>query len=129
MCSKDGLVFYILLTNVEPCYRFKEILKKEGYLNNYKKEKRLESSIEKARIIPNSDCKPNESIPHAYRVRSQTNPNKQYLVTWYHTNFIACDCPWSIRDNICKHAIKVDWLYSSLGDSNPLLDQDPTLNS
>jgi hypothetical protein len=23
----------------------------------------------------------------------------------------------------------VDWLYSSLGDSNPLLDQDTTLNS
>ena len=23
----------------------------------------------------------------------------------------------------------MDWLYSSLGDSNPLLDQDPTLNS
>jgi hypothetical protein len=23
----------------------------------------------------------------------------------------------------------VDWLYSSLGDSNPLLDQDATLNS
>jgi hypothetical protein len=39
-------LFYILLTIVEPCYRFKEILKKEGYLNNYKKEKQLESSIE-----------------------------------------------------------------------------------
>jgi hypothetical protein len=122
-------LFYILLTNVEPCYRFKEILKKEGYLNNYKKEKQLESSIEKARRIPDSDCKPHESISHAYWVRSQTKPNKKYLVTWYRTNFIACDFPWSIHNNICKHAIKVDWLYSSLGDSNPLLDQDATLNS
>jgi hypothetical protein len=42
-------LFYIFLTNVEPCYQFKEILKKEWYLNNYKKEKHLESSIKKDR--------------------------------------------------------------------------------
>ena len=42
-CSRmmDWLI-YVLLTNVEPCYHFKEILKKEGFLNNYKKEKQLE---------------------------------------------------------------------------------------
>ena len=38
----DWLI-YVLLINVEPFYRFKEILKREGYLNNYKKEKLLES--------------------------------------------------------------------------------------
>lgn len=35
-----------LLTTVEPCYRFKKILKEEGFLNNYKREKKLESSVE-----------------------------------------------------------------------------------
>ena len=40
-------LLYMLLTSVEPCYRFKAILKKEGYLNNYKKEKQFESSVEK----------------------------------------------------------------------------------
>ena len=40
-------LLYTLLTSVEPCYRFKEILKKEGYLNNYKKKKQFESSVEK----------------------------------------------------------------------------------
>jgi hypothetical protein len=74
-------LFYILLKNVEPCYRFKEILKEKGYLNNYKKEKQLESSIEKDRRIPDSDCSPHESISHAYWVRSQSKPDKQYLVT------------------------------------------------
>ena len=103
----DWLI-YVLLINVEPFYRFKEILKREGYLNNYKKEKLLESSSERAKIIPDSDCFPHESISHAYWVRSQTTPDSQYLVTnWYHPNFMACDCPWAVRGNVCKHAIKV----------------------
>jgi len=78
-------LFYILLTIVEPYYWFKEILKKEGYLNNYKKEKQLESSIEKARRILDSDFKPHEIISNVYWVRSKTKPNKKYLFTWYHT--------------------------------------------
>ena len=67
----DWLI-YVLLINVEPFYRFKEILKREGYLNNYKKEKLLESSSKRAKTIPNSDCCPHESIYHAYWVRIQT---------------------------------------------------------
>jgi hypothetical protein len=93
------------------------------------KEKQLESSMEKARRILDSDCCHHESISHAYWVRSQTKCDKKYLVTWYRTNFIACDCPWSICGNICKHAIKVNWLYYHLGDSNSLLDHDAIPNS
>ena len=37
---------------------------------------------------------------------------------------MACDCPWFIRGNICKHAIKVGWLYFSTRDSCTLLDND-----
>ena len=122
-------LLYILLTNVEPYYRFKEILTAEGYLNNYRKEMQLESSMEKARRIPDSDCCPHESILHAYWVRSQSKCDKQYLVTWYRTNFIACDCPWSIRGNICKHAIKVNLLYCPSDDSNSLLVHDAIPNS
>jgi hypothetical protein len=122
-------LLYILLINVEPYYRFKEILKKEGYLNNYRKEKQYESSMEKARRIPDSDCCLHESISHSYWVMSQTKCDKKYLVTWYRTNFITCDCPWSIRGNICKHAIKVNWLYYPSGDSNSLLDHDAIPNS
>ena len=89
----------MLLTIVEPCYWFKEILKKEGYLNNYKKEKKFESSVEKARRIPNNDCFPHESTPQTYWVRSQSINNKKYLVNWYRTDFIVCEFPWSIRGN------------------------------
>ena len=74
-----GWLLYMLLTSVEPCYRFKEILKKEGYLNNYKKEKQFESSVEKARRIPNNDCFPHESTPQVYWVRSQNIPTKNTL--------------------------------------------------
>ena len=119
-------LLYVLLTNVEPVYRFKGILKGEGYLNNYRKEKQLESSMEREKRIPDSDCFPHESISHAYWVRSQTNPHKKYLVTWYRANFIACDCPWSICDKMFKHAIKVDWLYLPLGDSILVPDHDTT---
>ena len=106
-------LLYQLLKNVEPYYRFRDILKEAGYLNNYKKEKVFESSMEKAKQIPDSDCWPHESISNGYWVRSQTNRDKKYLVTWYRMNIIGCDCPWSLRGNTCKHAIKVNWLYFS----------------
>jgi hypothetical protein len=57
---------YVLLIHVESHYRFKYILKQEGYLNNHKKEKLFESSMEKARSILDDDCWPHESISHAY---------------------------------------------------------------
>ena len=122
-------LLYMLITNVEPCYRFKEILKEEGYLNNYKKEEQFESSMEKARRIPDSDCCPHESTPRAYWVRSQTNRDKKYLVNWYRTNFVACECPWSIRGNICKHAIKVDWLYFNSGNPASLFHRDAVVDT
>lgn len=59
-------MFYTLIKHVEPFYRFKEILKKEGYMNNHKKEMQLESTMEKARGIPDNDCMHHESISHAY---------------------------------------------------------------
>jgi hypothetical protein len=34
-----GWLLYMLLIHVELYYRFKDILKEEGYLNNHKKEK------------------------------------------------------------------------------------------
>ena len=37
---------------------------------------------------------------------------------------MACDCPWSIHGNICKHNIKVGCLYFSLKDTYRLLDDD-----
>ena len=80
-CSRRmDWLFYTLLKNVEPCYRFKEILKKEGYYNNHKKEMQLESSMEKARRIPDSDCRPHESISHAYWVRIQRKHDNEYLI-------------------------------------------------
>ena len=39
---------------------------------------------------------------------------------------MACDFPWSILGNVCKHAIKVSWLYFSSSDSDILLDDDAT---
>ena len=40
-----------------------------------------------------------------------------------------CECPWSIRGNICKHAIKVNWLYFHLGNSKSLFGQDAMANT
>jgi len=122
-------LLYMLLTSVEPCYRYKEILKEEGYLNNYRREKQVESSMDRARRIPDTDCCPHESTPHAYWVRSQTNRDKEYLVKRYTTNFTVCECPWSIRGNICKHAIKVNWLFFHSSESYPLLHQDTLANT
>ena len=85
--------------------------------------------MQRAKIIADSDCFPHENISHANWVTSQTNRDEKYLVTWYRTNFIAFDFPWSICGNICKHAIKVDWLYFPLGVTNPVLDHDATLAS
>ena len=99
-------LLYMLLTSVEPCYQFKAIFKKEGYLNNYKKQ--FESSMEKAIKIPDDDCFLHESTPQAYWVRIQSIHNKKYLVNWYCAYFIVCEFPWFILGNIFKHAIKVN---------------------
>jgi hypothetical protein len=55
-------------------------LKKEAYLNNYRKRKQYESSMENARRIPDSGCFLHEIISHAYWVRIQTKCDKKYLV-------------------------------------------------
>ena len=104
-------------------------LKKEGYLNNYKKEKQFESSVEKTSRIPNGDCCPHESTTHAYWVRNQIDRNKRYLVTWYRTDFIACECPWSTHGNICKHAIKINWLYLHTTNLESVINQDALGNT
>ena len=63
-------LLYQLLKNVEPYYQFRDILQEGGYLNNYRKEKQFESSIERAKRIPDTDCWAHENISHAYWVRS-----------------------------------------------------------
>lgn len=40
-----------------------------------------------------------------------------------------CYFPWPIHENICKHAIKVEWLYFFSMDSNTILDQGATPSS
>ena len=89
----------------------------------------LESSMEKARRILDSDCRLYESISHAYWVRSQSNTHKEYLIICHCTNFITRNCPWYFSGNISKHAIKLYWLHSSLMDSKPLLDLQTTPNT
>ena len=37
---------------------------------------------------------------------------------------MSCYCPWDVRGSICRHAIKVGWLYFSTRDSCTLLDND-----
>lgn len=53
----------------------------------------------------------------------------QYLVTCHRTNFITCDCPWSICGSIFKRAIKVGWLYSCSMASNSLLKHHTVTDS
>ena len=85
-------LLYQLLKNVEPYYQFRDILQEGGYLNNYRKEKQFESSMERAKRIPNTDCWAHENISHAYWVRIQTNHDKKYLVTRFRMDFIVCEC-------------------------------------
>ena len=85
--------------------------------------------MEKASRISDNDCFPHESTTRAYWVRSQTDCNKRYLVTWYRTYFIACECPWSTRGNICKHAIKIYWLYFHSVNLESLINQDTVGNA
>ena len=85
--------------------------------------------MEKASRISDNDCFPHESTTHAYWVRSQMDHNKRYLVTWYRTDFIACECPWSTHGNICKHAIKINWLYFHSRNLESLINQDTVGNT
>ena len=62
-------------------------------------------------------------------MRIQSIPNKKYLINWYRTDFIVCECPWSIHGNICKHAIKVNWLYFNSSNLEPFCHHDVMANT
>jgi hypothetical protein len=54
---------YELLTNAEPYYQFKEIIK-EGYITNYKKDKKFETWMERPRKILESLLVASEYLSH-----------------------------------------------------------------
>ena len=53
--------------------------------------------MEKEKIILDSDCSPHSQMSHAFWMTSHYKVNKKYPVTCHRTNFITCDCPWSIH--------------------------------
>jgi len=104
----DWLI-YTLLKRVELYYWNMSRLKKYGFINNYRLEHIIETSIEKAKHIPDDHCVPHDEIQNYYWVQSQSSL-KKYLVVYSNQTFSSCDCPWAMRGNICKHVIKVSML-------------------
>ena len=111
-CSRrmDWLIFS-LLKRVEPFFVHRNYLKESGFLTNWKKERYLETSLEKSRRIPNNDVSPHDIVEGAYMVISQIDRAKNYIVSTSAANGLVCDCPWALRGNTCKHALKVSALY------------------
>ena len=93
---------YTLLKRVELYYWNIACQKKAGFANNYKLEHMLETSMEKAKIIPDHHCILHADIQNSYWVQSQSSL-KTYLVIYSDQGFSSCDYLWAMKGNFCKH--------------------------
>ena len=116
----DWLIFCLLM-RVEPFFVHRNYLKESGFLTNWKKERYLETSLEKSRRIPDNDVSPRDIVEGAYMVISQTDAAKYYIVSTSIASGLVCDCPWALRGNTCKHVLKVSALY---GICNEITQED-----
>lgn len=107
---------YTLLKRVELYYWNIARQKKAGFANNYKLEHMLETSMEKAKIIPDHHCILHADIQNSYWVQSQSSL-KTYLVIYSDQGFSSCDCLWAMKGNFCKHVIKIGMLHGDINDS------------
>lgn len=114
----DWLTF-TLLKRVELCYWNMACLKNSSFVNNYRLEHMYETSVDKAKRIPEDHCVQHEHIQSAYWVQSQSSSNR-YLVLFLGQTFSSCNCPWALRGNFCKHVIKVSTLCGDVQDSKEI---------
>ncbi|GLJ07258.1 hypothetical protein SUGI_0062980 [Cryptomeria japonica] len=75
----------------------------------------LQTSIERAREIPNADVVANESQPGWFWVKSQSSCN-WYVVRVFGRDLYICDCPWSLQGNTFKHILKVVAMQEDVRD-------------
>ena len=91
----DWLIFS-LLKRVEPFFVHQNYLKDSGFLTNWKKERYLESSLEKYRRISDNNVSPHDIVEGAYTVIIQTDRAKYYIVSTSTANGLVCDFPWAL---------------------------------
>lgn len=80
-----------------------------------------ETSVDKAKRIPEDHCVRDEHIENAFWVQSQSSSNA-YLVLFLGQTFSSCNCPWAIRGNFCKHVIKVSTLWGDMQDPREMIN-------
>ena len=71
-------------------------LKASGFLTNWKKERYLESSLDKSRRICDNDVSAHEIVESAYMVISQTDRAKYYIVSTSTANGLVSDFLWAL---------------------------------
>ncbi|GLJ19345.1 hypothetical protein SUGI_0348530 [Cryptomeria japonica] len=86
----------------------------------------LQTSMEKAKAIPDVDCVLDDTTPGWYRVKIQSSCN-WYVVRKFGDHFYICECPWSLQGNMCKHALKVVVMMNNSFHDSHVLDPIPML--
>ncbi|GLJ21811.1 hypothetical protein SUGI_0407340 [Cryptomeria japonica] len=99
---------------MEPFYRHKRSLEQNGFINNYRVH-HLQSSIQRAREIPNADVVIDESQPGWFWVKIQSSCN-WYVVRIFGRDLYVCDYPWSLQGNTCKCMLKVAAMQKDVCD-------------
>jgi hypothetical protein len=88
-------------------YEFNAYMKENGFEGNRKRERVVINSLLQARKIPDHCVTlPSETGEPAY-VTSNKRPHLRYAVHNPETEWGCCECPHSMKGNLCKHHLKV----------------------
>ena len=101
----DWLIYH-LVGDVLTHYWYAVQCKLYGFIKNGKAEGIVANAVLRARNIPDEDVLICEDQTVAF-VASQTDFPQVWTVTNPNTDWAHCDCYLGMRENVCKHAMKV----------------------
>ena len=100
-------VIYELTEDILSHYWYQAMRKQHGFVPNLKQEQFVINVVLKAREIPDSCVTLPIADDGPTLVTSKSDAAKVYSVYNPDCKWGCCDCMWAMKENICKHQIKV----------------------
>ncbi|MCO5608161.1 hypothetical protein L7F22_062367 [Adiantum nelumboides] len=96
-----------LVSKCHSYYWYQDALKEAGFKRNFKVMDVIKNSLARALEIPDENVGFYGDDPRHARVFSMTKQLHFYLIHNADMEWANCDCDWALRENLCKHQVKV----------------------